>query len=182
MNLHPLFVHFPIALLLVYSFFELLRFKKLMAQPYWFYVKGLFLMLGGLGALAATFTGDMARHAVRDGDFTPAVTNFNQVVSAHENFAHLSVVIFGLLAAGYFFLWFERAGFASVAQKLGLSGLWKILVGYGHIFVETPLVIFMALAGLVCITLTGGLGGIMVYGPSADPFFGMVYKILFPGN
>ena len=41
-------------------------------------------------------------------------------------------------------------------------------------------VILLALVGLVCITITGGLGGTMVYGPNADPFFGVIYKLMFP--
>src|SRR5579872_522003 len=108
MNLHPIFVHFPIALLMVYSLMEFIRFKKVMERPYWFYLKAVFLMLGGLGALAAYFTGDMAKHAVRAGNFIPSVGNFNQVVSMHQSFAILSVAIYGLLAAGYLFLWLQR--------------------------------------------------------------------------
>jgi hypothetical protein len=181
MNLHPLFVHFPVALLTIYAIMELVRFKKILSVPYWFYLKGVFLMMGGLGALAALYTGDMAKAAVRQGNFTVAIANFSQVVRMHENFADLSVAIFGLLAAGYLFLWMQRENFSSFAEKIGLGGLWKVLLRLAHIFVETRLVIFMALAGLICITITGGLGGVMVYGPAADPFFGVIYRLMFPG-
>lgn len=151
-----------------------------MVQGYWFYLKAIFLMLGGLGAVAAYYTGSMAKSAVRSGDFVVAISNFKQVVSLHQNFAVASVAIFGLLAAGYLFLWLQRENFSAVMDKANLSLLWRILIGYAHIVVETPLVVVMALAGLICITITGGLGGIMVYGTTADPFFGMIYKILFP--
>jgi uncharacterized membrane protein len=181
MNLHPIFVHFPVALLTIYALMELVRFKKVMTQPYWFYLKAVFLMLGGLGALAALYTGGMARSAVRQGDFVVAVSNFRQVLAMHENFAHLSVAVFGILAASYLFLWLQRENFSVFAEKIKLGGLWKLLVKFAHFFVETRLVIFMALAGLICITITGGLGGVMVYGPTADPFFGMIYHLMFPG-
>jgi hypothetical protein len=185
MNLHPVFVHFPIALLTIYAFMELVRFKKLMAQAYWFYIKAIFLMIGGLGALAAFYTGDMAKSAVRNGDFVVSVTNFRQVVSMHQNFAALSVAIFGILATGYLILWLQRDVLLPLFSKEGDGRssykFWQALVKVAHAFVETKFVIFLALAGLICITITGGLGGIMVYGASADPFFGMVYKILFPG-
>lgn len=181
-NLHPLFVHFPIALLIVYSLMELIRWRKIAGQTYWFYVKGLFLMIGGLGALAALWTGDMARASVRLGDFHPAIKNFNQVVRVHENFADLSVAIFGILAASYLILWLNRETFGNwVRQSPSLGKIWMAFAGLAHFFVETRLVILLALTGLVCITITGGLGGIMVYGPSADPFFGIVYHLMFPG-
>jgi uncharacterized membrane protein len=181
MNLHPIFVHFPIALLTVYAIMELIRFKKVMRQPYWFYSKALFLMIGGLGALAALYTGDMAKAAVRSGEFMVAIPNFDQVVRMHENFADLTVGIFGILAACYLFLWMQRYNFSSFAKKIGLLPVWNFLLILAHFFVETPFVIFMALAGLICVTITGGLGGIMVYGPGADPFFGFVYHLMFPG-
>jgi hypothetical protein len=185
MNLHPIFVHFPVALLTVYALMELIRFKKVTSQPYWFYLKAVFLMLGGLGALVAVYTGDMAKSAVRSGNFNVAIQNFSQVVRVHENFADLSVAIFGLLAAAYLFLWLDRDFLSPLFSKEGARGsyyqVWQFLVKFGKLLVETRLVIFMTLAGLICITITGGLGGVMVYGPTADPFFGMVYHLMFPG-
>ena len=152
-----------------------------MAQPYWFYLKAIILMIGGLGALVALNTGDMAREAVQSGGFLPAVSNFKQVVNMHENFADLSVAIFGLLAASYLILWINKENISRLfSQKQSLIKFWQALTKIAHAFVETKFVIVMALAGLICITITGGLGGIMVYGPSADPFFGMIYKLLFP--
>jgi len=41
-----------------------------------------------------------------------------------------------------------------------------------------PVAIVLALAGLVAITVTGGLGGAIVYGPDADPFFKLVYHFI----
>jgi hypothetical protein len=137
-------------------------------------------MVGGLGALAALYTGSMARAAVKSGDFVVAINNFKQVLAMHENFAHLSAAIFGILAASYLFLWMLRENFSVFAEKIGLGKLWNFLLKVAHIFAETRLVIFMAITGLICITITGSLGGVMVYGPLADPFFGIVYKLLFP--
>lgn len=181
MNLHPIFVHFPIALLTLYALMELARFKWLMARPYWFYAKAVLLIAGGLGALAALLTGDMAKLAVRQGEFHPAIANFKQVVNMHENFADASAAIFGVLAASYLILWLSREGFAIwLGQRSGLQKIWGWLVKPAEFFAQSRLVIFLALAGLICITITGGLGGAMVYGPNADPFFGVIYKMLFP--
>ncbi len=160
---------------------ELVRFKKVTNQAYWFYSKAMFLFVGGLGALAALFTGDTAREAVQAGEFAPAITNFKAVVSMHENFADLSVAIFGILALCYLVLWLNRE---NLGTRLGLTGtlqkMWLLKIKVAHFIVETPFVILMAVLGLICITITGGLGGTMVYGTQADPFFGIIYKLMFP--
>ncbi|MEK7110290.1 MAG: hypothetical protein AAB759_00205 [Patescibacteria group bacterium] len=39
MNIHPAFVHFPIALLTIYAVLELARFRFFTARPYWFHLK-----------------------------------------------------------------------------------------------------------------------------------------------
>ena len=182
-NLHPIFVHFPVALLTVYALMELVRWRKVNGQIYWFYVKACFLIIGGLGSLAALWTGDMAKSSVRAGDFHVSIPNFNQVVSTHENFADLSVAIFGLLAVSYLIVWLSHENFVKVfGSNLSLQKFWSKFSKIAHFIAESRLVIFLALAGLVCITITGGLGGVMVYGPTADPFFGAVYHLLFPGQ
>lgn len=181
MNIHPIFVHFPVALLTIYALMELIRWRKLTGQPYWFYVKALFLMLGGLGSLAAVETGELAVKFIQDDE------SLRLVLQAHEKLAKLSVVIFGVLSIGYLILWLNREnviGRILTAVKIAPGGfvekVWAVLVKLARFLTETRLVILLALAGLAAITITGGLGGIMVYGPNADPFFGLIYKLLFP--
>ncbi len=172
MNLHPVFVHFPVALLTVYSVLEILRLKKFTEQSFWFYLKASLAIFGTIGAFFSYISGEAAEHSVRTGEFVPAVENFRQVVSMHELFAKLSMGIFGLIALSYFVLWIKRAGYChshKIFQKICL---------FASFLVESPFGVIIAILGLVCITITGGLGGVMVYGTEADPFFGFVYKIL----
>lgn len=183
MNLHPILVHFPIALLTIYALMEMLRLKKLLNWQTWFYVKAILVMMGGLGALAAYFSGSMARSAVRSGDFVVAIPNFRQVVAMHENFAKISITIFGIIASSYLIAWINKElmplrGGATATTKQSLIWFW--LLKFSDIIQKGPVVTILALAGLICITITGGLGGVIVYGPFADPFFGAVYKLLFP--
>ena len=174
MNIHPVIVHFPVALLTVYSLMELLRFKKISGQPYWFYAKAIFLFVGGLGSLAALQTGEWAADALG------GAARMSEVLQRHEFFAKSSIIIFGILAACYLVLWVERERWTPWTKIELLRRIWLIKVSLAKFVVETKLVILLALAGLVCITITGGLGGIMVYGTQADPFFGFIYKLMFP--
>ena len=56
MNLHPIFVHFPIALFTLYALLECARFKKLQEQTYYFYLKAFLVITGGLASSAAYIT------------------------------------------------------------------------------------------------------------------------------
>jgi uncharacterized membrane protein len=181
MNIHPIFVHFPIALLTVYAVLELVRFKKISEKAYWFYTKAVLVVLGTLGACAALLTGDAAKDAIRNGgQFQPLVDNFREVVSMHETFADLSLIIFSLVSLSYIILWLKRENCFSWFSSQKIQNFLEWIAGLAHFFVETPFGIILALVGLVLITITGGLGGIMVYGKDADPIFGFVYKLLFP--
>lgn len=57
MDIHPVTVHFPIALLTVYGLMELVWSKRLKKEQAWFYVKASFLILGVISAYAALSTG-----------------------------------------------------------------------------------------------------------------------------
>lgn len=184
MNIHPILVHFPVALLTIYSIMELIRWKKITNQPYWFYVKAVVICIGGLGALAALSTGDTAVEGLRQGLFTPAVTDYMPVVHLHETFADISIAIFGLLAASYLITWINQSNFAgwlstnNLTKTLRLPILWRVLGKIAAIIQKPALLILLAIVGLIAITITGGLGGVLVFGPDADPFFKVIYQLL----
>ena len=58
MNIHPILVHFPIALLTLYAIWELIRFKKVTAQHYWFHVKAILIIAGLVTAELALGSGE----------------------------------------------------------------------------------------------------------------------------
>jgi hypothetical protein len=173
MNFHPIIVHFPVALLSVYSVLELVRFKKVLEQTYWFYIKALFVIFGSLGTVAALLTGDIAAEAIRhDATLRP-------VVSMHENFADITTIIFGVLAVCYLISWVQRSGILHFEVGSVWEKLWNLLLKIKHLVIETPLVIPLALAGLISVTITGSLGGFMVYGENLDPMIKFVYHLFF---
>jgi hypothetical protein len=93
----------------------------------------------------------------------------------HSAFAVLSVWIYCILLAGEVI--------ASFNQKyLGLIKLderiIKILKFLESLLCNDAFAKILAALGFIAIFLTGLLGGVMVYGLSADPLAGIVLKIL----
>jgi len=164
LNIHPVVVHFPIALLTLYALFELARFKKLTNQTWYRPVKLAFLFLGTLFASLAAKTGEIAA-----GEGT------NTIVEMHERMANMSIWIFSILAVAYLVaLFFEHPNMQKYVQRMGSLGpLLRKLSGI--ITMISPL---LALAGLFTITATGALGGAMVYGPDVDPIVRFIYDLL----
>mgnify|MGYP000951285919 CR=1 FL=1 len=171
MDIHPIIVHFPIALLAVYSVMELVRAHKLLAEKSWYYIKSAFLILGTLGAFAALSTGENAEHINR-----PA----QKIVEMHQVFASASTWIFSILSILYLVGILENI----LGDKLQTSKyeiirkIWNIKLRIRNKLFKPVFLIPLAILGLVAIMTTGALGGAMVYGSSADPFVEFVYKIL----
>lgn len=164
-NIHPIIIHFPVALLFLYSIIKILPLVKWLPDIHWKHIKRTLLFVGVLGAFAAILTGDTAREIMQPD---------TQLVEAHENFAYLSAWLYGLLLLGEI---------ASVAKSQYSSKIHSKMLQTCMTFIEKVLcngVVSKLLAffGLIAISVTGLLGGVMVYGPSADPLAGIVLKIL----
>ncbi len=164
MNLHPIFVHFPIALLTLYAGLEIIRLPILTRQTWYFYTKAVLVIAGALGAVPTVITGLIV------GDKLENDAVIGKVVDTHENFAFASLFVFGFLAVMYLFAW--------IGKNYQLGGFFSKLISFDQKVTESKLIILIALLGLIFITITGGLGGAMVYGPNADPFFKPVFELL----
>ena len=153
MDLHPIVVHFPIAFLTLYAVLELLSVRRLIEKPYWFPIKAILVILGALGAVAALLTGEGAIHF---GENIP-------LIEAHERFATASVILSLLISIIHLVAWFGR-------DKLQILA-WRLLGNRGAM-------IPLALAMLATITITGGLGGAIVYGTDFDPLMKPIFELL----
>ncbi|MFA6158223.1 MAG: DUF2231 domain-containing protein [Candidatus Paceibacterota bacterium] len=156
-NLHPIFVHFPIALLFIYSIIRVLPLQKWFPGVAWKQAERILLFLGVLGAFVALTTGETAEELMRAN---------SQLVEAHSTFAAISTWLYVALLAG------EVSSYLSVKYHKAIIVLLKKILAEGWF----PKV--MALVALVSISLTGLLGGVIVYGPTADPFAAFVLKLL----
>ena len=164
-NIHPLLVHFPIALLFLCSVIKILPLKKWLPNVAWKDIERTLLFFGVLGALAADLTGSAAEHFAHPN---------RQLIDAHKTFAALSSFIYGLLLGGEIVAVFRSMYGSRIRSKfisVTLETIEKILCG--------PVVsTILAFLGLIAISVTGLLGGAMVYGVTADPVAPLVLKML----
>lgn len=169
MDLHPIFVHFPIAFLTVYALMELVRFR-IGKSNYWFYTKISMLFIGAGSILLAYSTGEEI------GERTNLYPR--DLINIHSFFAKGTVILFGILSAVYLavFITKNRKVYTFVPESFRgvLSLIYRI---YESSFGSFVFIIF-AVTGLALLTITAGLGGLMVHGSSADPFTQLLDKII----
>lgn len=163
MNIHPLFVHFPIALLVLYSLFEIVRIKKINKEPYWFYVKAVFVIFGSAFSVITAITGDIAK------DLLAGTSSIMPLIDKHEMFAAITITVYGVIALAYLIEWVNRT---SLREKIKgnkvLARMWKWLFVYRAVVMVPFILVILAVVGLVSVFITGALGASIVYGPEFD--------------
>jgi len=158
--------------MIIYGLLELLRFKKLNNLPYWFYIKASMVILGAIFGIIAIFTGEMIEDMFESGPY-------GNVMRTHSFFANLSTWIFAIIALFYIILWIEKQKiFAKVPDNF-FKKILDVLLGISHFVINTSFVFIIVLAGLIAITITGALGGAMVYGPDVDLAVSYIYHLFF---
>lgn len=167
LNIHPIFTHFPVALLTLYSLFELIRFKKITDQPYWFYIKACFVIIGTLSGYAAYTTGELLEDAFG-----------GQLIEVHSFFASITLAIFAVISVAYLISWVEKTDLAAKIASSRFSAIWKVLVMFRATLMRPLVSIIAAFLGLIAITVTGALGGALAYGPDVDPIVHFIYSLL----
>jgi hypothetical protein len=151
---------------------EILQFKQLMQLSGWWYAKAYTAIVGALTAYLAFATGDESMGRTTD----PVL---RQVFHLHENWATTTLIIFTIIAVHYLIELLLRTSVVQrwAAESGGVQSVWQVLkklsTGIGY----PAVLVLLALAGLCAVTITGGLGGSMVYGPNADPVVTLIYKL-----
>jgi uncharacterized membrane protein len=164
-NIHPLFVHFPIALLFVYSIIKILPLQKWFPVVTWKHIERALLLVGVLGAFAALSTGEIAEHLTRPN---------HDLVEAHALFATTATWMYGLLLIGEIL----SVAMSWMTTKITSLKTLKVITFVKDLLTHPILSTTLAVLGLITISIAGLLGGVMVYGTSADPIAGTVLKIL----
>jgi len=171
MNIHPLVVHFPIALLVLYVFFEVLPFEQWYPRAAWKDIKTILVSFGGLGILAALATGQLAEQSF----FT---ANIATILHLHKLFAGASAAIFGIIAAAYVIQWIFGKHTSALRY---IKDRMFFLEAFFSIVLKRWVVTPLAILGFFVLAMTGVLGAIMVYGPSNDFITQFVFSALHLG-
>ena len=170
MNIHPIFVHFPIALLALYSILELVRSKRVIQKTEFFYIKFFLLLVGVLGAFSALWTGDDAEKLHRDA---------RALVNTHSFFAEITTIFFCILLSIYIFTWIDMVYLEKISRSR-YSNIWQKIKLIKEKIAKVPLIMILSTLGLISLLVTGALGGAIVYGTAGDPLTAFIYKIFFP--
>jgi uncharacterized membrane protein len=164
-NLHPIFVHFPIAFFLLYSLFAILPFEKWFKSASFKTFKIILLAAGLLGAILATSTGEIAERFTNGPE---------EVLHWHELFAGTSNGIF--IALFIMEILDPIVNYLRIKFDLGVLG--GLLKKFSEFFSERWIIILVAIAGVIAISMTGLLGGVLVHGLEADPLAKPILNIL----
>ncbi|MCX6789985.1 MAG: hypothetical protein NTV60_00465 [Candidatus Kaiserbacteria bacterium] len=176
MNIHPLFVHFPIGLLVVYSVLEIGAYVSptLRRQSWLFGVKAFLLFVGVLAAFTALVTGGMAEELVEN-------TERAFILEVHSPIAGITTLLYLVLASAYLICVFDRNGWWSRLFQMNkvFAWSWHMKKSVAHFILDTWFLPVLALLALIGMTVTGALGAAIVYGPNADPFVTFIYHLFW---
>ena len=169
MNIHPIFIHFPIALLVLYVVFEVLPLERWYPKTSWVDIKAVLVMIGGLGLLASLTTGELAEGSM----LAQASKN---VLHVHKAFAGATTAVFGIIAAAYLIRWIYEKHVDRLREPVVV---FASLNTAARRILNRWIVVPLALLGFCTLFLTGTLGGIIVYGPNIDFVTKFVYGVFF---
>lgn len=164
-NLHPIFVHFPIAFLFLYSLIKLIPLSRWIPSVAWRDIERVLLVCGAVGLFFATSTGEMADSLIKVD---------HSVKEAHEVSANITGWMYGLLLAGEVIAFLNKG----LIQKIRIVEISKLLTFLEKVFLNKFISNTLVILGFLALFITGLLGGAMVYGESADPLVPIVFKIL----
>ncbi len=171
MNIHPLFVHFPIALLVMYALMEIIPRAWIFRIKWWRNAKIFLSITGLLATIPTLITGDMAADIIGE----------TKLIETHALMAIITVSIFAIPAVFYLVEIFESLGWSSrfVKRYPNFKSIVIFINHTGKLVLNPPIIYMIAFLAIISITITGGLGASIVYGPDFDPVISFIYRIFF---
>ncbi len=171
-NFHVILVHFPIAVLTLYSLLEIIRIRRVQNFLHHFHLKAFLVITGAITAALAALTGKLIEANFRHD---PAI---RAVLHLHSTMGEVTIVYFGFFALLYLIAWLGRE---NLLDRLWLGWLKPFLEPIEK-FLGSWWMVLAGILGVLIITVTGALGGIIVYGPQVDPIASFIYNFLHLGG
>jgi uncharacterized membrane protein len=165
-NIHPIIVHFPIAMLVIYCVIEIIPVRTIFKKIQWQSVSDVLLVVGALGTLASMVTGEAAEHSVM------AMGN-HDLVEMHALFASITTWVACVLLGDRLLSWLWPM-ITRFVPSVVVRFVSAVLA-----FVRNKIVhILLVVLGFIALVMTGILGGAIVYGTTADPLAPVVMDML----
>lgn len=149
MDLHPLIVHFPIALLTVYSVLEIVRRVAPRLRPVLKTTQCILLFLGYIGGRMALRSGEeMAEPRAED-------SVSHDLLEAHETFANASMLIYGILFAVMLIgvVAYRIKPYLPSERQIGVEVIVRFIVRLDRRHIRQ----LLAIAGMGSLMITGAL-------------------------
>lgn len=166
MNLHPLIVHFPVALLTLFVMMEVLMQFAFQKNPTAHIIKKLLLYVGTFFIFFSLATGE-------DAVFVTDFADGPSTLGLHEEFAEMCRNIFILISIIYLAgepLLLKTQKFISLKLLQKLAALSTLLQKY-------RITLILALIGFVVLSAVGALGGAITRGVDNDPLAKIILQL-----
>lgn len=166
-TIHPLLVHFPVAMLSLYGILEIISGLPIIRKFDLTLTKLVLVIIGTLGGMLASASGEAIEHSF---------SGLHNLVEMHSTWATLTnflgIIIAALLLVSYFS--------SSVISRYPGGAIARITGIITRLAQTRALMVILALYVVISITVTGALGAVIVHGPQVDPVVNFIYTILLP--
>lgn len=173
MNIHPAFVHFPVAFLFMYSVLELAGLTPAKKLKHLVVIKNGCLLIGTTMALITLPTGEAAEQAIEAT--SPAIRS---LVETHSLWATGTTWFFVGIFVVQAITEFENSLYAQQPRWQKLATFLKKLKPVTSFLTKPAIASLLALLGLTGMVVAAALGGAIVYGPDVDPTVKFIYGIV----
>jgi len=126
------------------------------------------VVLGSISANISILSGELIKGMFEE---------VNLLVEIHSRIAKITTLLFTIIAILYFISWIKKSNLGFV-KKLQNNIIWIYLLKLQTFVLDTYLIIILAFIGLLLISVTGALGGIIAFGPDTDPLTKFLFKFL----
>ncbi len=172
-NFHILFVHFPIALLFVYSLLECLAAKRERERPHWFFIRASFVIVGMLSAhLASALGGAIEENVIR------LHPELRSLVEAHSGIATLVTLVYTVVGLSYLVAWWEKERPERFSRANAHGAMLRLAKRWATRVLSPRIVVSLAVLGAIGIIVVVSLGTSIAHGAGTDPITASVVSAI----